>query len=178
MSSTIIYHQIGLYFPNEVTQTGEDHFAIVGQLGSSNCYEASGRRVRGWQALSYGSAPEVIRSAIQMAADCEGGSVKLRTMSVTAKPEQYITSIRNLLRKAVDHDITRGSIPFKEGRISCHFTHRVKDPNSDVEVATNTYLHEHDKLQALLRDPQFNLVRNIRQAYSFLKVSGPEVRSS
>lgn len=184
MSSEIIYHKVGLKFPKQATGHREDLYAIVVQMGSSNCYESGkgpggcGRRVRDWSALAFGTHDQVMKQVIYFASYCEGGSVTLRHRRGNVTMESFITGMRNTLKKAEGNDITLGGIPYKEGVIACVLRQFVKDPETGKETEHNIGLNETDRVLALLQDPQFSAsLDSGHPAWSALKVWGPEIRA-
>lgn len=179
MSSSIIYHQLGVVFPREATGQAEDLFAIVGQVGPSNCYEYSGRRTRSWQGDHFGTEAMVVKQAIEIASYCEGGSIKLRHMGATMTPEQYIARIRALLKKARTNNITLGAVPFKDGVISCYFEDRLADPSvCPVNALVRHEATDHQALKVLFGAPAFWESIETQYAHQYLKVRGPELRNS
>jgi hypothetical protein len=175
MSTSIIYHRIGLCFPADMTGHGEDVFAIVGQVGSSNCYESSGRRARSWSALHFGTHAQVMRDVIDWAAAFEGGMVVMRTMSDRTLPEGYISSSRAVLKKAKDHNMMHGAIPYKGQSLGCHFVTWVPDPATGKPREQSIGTHETDRVRALMADPAFWRRVEERQAFEYLSVSGPRL---
>lgn len=178
MSSTIIYHQIGVCFPKAYTGLTEDLFAIFAQAGASNCYEygrtpgGCGRRSRSWQANAFGTAAQVMRSSIQFAGSCEGGMLKLGSASRGSTPEQYIVKARNLLKAARANDITASPVPFKEGHVNGHFF-----LNAGTPEETQVYFHDQAGMQALFQNEDFWKQVESKYAFNYLKTSGPEIRS-
>jgi hypothetical protein len=120
MSSTIIYHAVGMTLPPDLTGLDEDIFLIAAQMGDSNCYEISrtggnGRRSRSWSALHWGTADHIIEDAIRTGGGFEGGMIHLDHYRGYTSPEQYIRRCRRLLAEARDR---RGpSIQFKNGYV-------------------------------------------------------------
>ncbi len=183
MSSDIIYHQLALRFGKDITGTPEDLYAIVTQIGSSNCYEMGngpgvcGRRSRHWQALALGTAGEVLQEAIRISGSCEGGSLKMRHARGDVTPEQYITSARNMLKRAANHDVTRGPVPFKEGHIRCHFCVPVDDGlGVPRKTSQSIYPSDGPALQTWLASVEFARWRSTVHPSYLLHVSGPEIR--
>ncbi len=177
MSSTIIYHQVGVCFPKKYTGQQEDLFAIFAQAGASNCFEMGngpngcGRRSRSWQANAFGTAAQVMRSSIQFAGSCEGGMLKFRSARGDVTPEQYILKARNLLKAAVANDITASPIPFKESYVNGNFVQRPGTPEE-----TKVYFHDQAGMQALFKSEDFWKQVESSYAFNYLKASGPEIR--
>ncbi len=177
MSSSIMYHQIGVCFPKAYTGLPEDLFAIFAQAGSSNCFEygrgpgGCGRASRSWQANAFGTAAQVMRSSIQFAGDCEGGGLKTRSASGYTTPEQYIVKVRNLLKAAKANDITAGPVPFKESYVNGHFFQ-----NNGTPEETQVYFHDQAAMQALFQNEDFWKQVESQYAFSYMKTSGPDIR--
>lgn len=173
MSSTIVYHQLAVRFPRAFIGLGEDLYAILAQAGSSNCYDHTGRRSRSWQAIALGTASAVMRQSIDTAGSCEGGMLKVRHARGDVKPEQFITTARNLLKRAAD--ITLGPVRFKEGYVTTWFT--VPDDASGAPgAARKVYLTEQPSVHAWLASPEFARHLDTAHPYQLVGVSGPEIR--
>lgn len=181
MSSTIIYHQLAVRFPKTFTGLDDDLYAIVAQMGSSNCFEMGsgrggcGRRSRDWQALALGTASAVMRQSIEAAGSCEGGMLKVRHANGDVRPEQFITTARNLMKRADENDITLGPIRFKEGYVSVWFM----EPDTKTLAsrdARKVYLSDQPAVREWLRSTAFAEHLQKLQPYSLLGVSGPEIR--
>lgn len=180
MSSTIIYHMLAVTIPKDYTGLEQDLFAVLAQCGCSRTYESSSgnaRRVRAWQAWAFGTHEQVIDQTITEAGTCEGGGMSVGHHNSGTTPEQYITKVRNLLKKAESLDITRGPIPFKEGQVNMHFYRTVPATEPAGEPQTEkVYLGDQADLQKLLHDPEFMQMTQRTYAYNFLKTTGPEIR--
>lgn len=181
MSSTIIYHQLGLLFPKESTGRREDLFAIVAQAGASNCYEirrdtgGNGRRSREWTVLALGSELQVMQQSIRIAGGFEGGGLKMRHMGGDIRPEQYIRTARGLLQRATN--IMRGALPYKDGFIMCHFTIPPRpDAGSNGARGQDVPLHEQAPLKAWLGSADFEQMLTAMRPSALLAVSGPSIR--
>ena len=100
MSYEIIYALEGIKFTAEEVGSHEDKYILVGQCGSSNCYEtSSGRRSRNWSILGSGGKWEVMGKAVELAAGCESGSVQPNGRRCNA--EVLIRQCRKALDNAV-----------------------------------------------------------------------------
>lgn len=177
MSSTIIYHQLGVCFPKAYTGHSEDLFAILEQSGASNSYEIGrgpngcGRRTRDWSAAAFGTAEQVLLASIRSSGHCEGGMVKMRSASGYVTPEQYITKVRNLLKAAPANDITKGPILFKDGYVYGQFVLGRDTPDQKLVP-----IHDQAAIQELFRSEKFWDQVKTAYAWQYMKVSGPELR--
>lgn len=177
MSTSIIYHQIALRFPKTFTGLAQDLFLIAAQAGSSNCYEASSmRRARSWQAMSFGTAEQIILRSIRTSSSCEGGALTVGSASVRITPEQYITKVRNLLKNADNHDITNGAVAFKDGFVTCQFVRMLPSIGAEPKKEL-IHPHDQDALSALFSDSEFMEHTQSTYAYNFTNVIGPEIRA-
>lgn len=180
-----IYHQLILKMPKATTGLDDDLFALVGQAGSSNCFECGtgarrlGRRSRGWQAFAFGRADEVILEGIRIAGDFEGRSIKMRHMNGHISPETYIRSIRRQLVQSAQHDICRGPLRFKEGHIYCHFAVPAEPADGEAPGKTvdlTPYGHN-PTLSEWLASAGHVQMRTKMHVTHYLRVSGPDVRT-
>lgn len=171
MSSEIIYHQAIERLPTQCTGLHVDLYFWMWQIGSSNCYESDhqrpggvGRRARSWKMASFGTREQVMRTAIWMAGDCEGGMLKLRSASTGIQPETLIRSVRKLLADADKTDGQKNR--FGDGGL--HFS--LRRPASG-EIAEKTY----ERVEDFFLDHPHWLSQKINYASSNARVSGPRL---
>jgi hypothetical protein len=179
MSSSIIYHSVGMLLPPALTGFSQDLFLIAAQIGESNCYEyapggGNGRRSRSWEALHFGTEHDVIADAIRLAGGFEGGTLKLdRYRGGDVRPETYISRARRILASARDHDLSRGSIRFKDGHV--YAVPEIRKPRGNGGFDRKTIGWDNrdvvrEFIAATVGDPARG------RAYNFFRVSGPELR--
>lgn len=77
-----------------------DQVIVFELAGSNNIIEANGRGARDWSTLCYGMEWEAMRRAVEVAANCEGGMLKLN--GEETKAEIYISTIRSLIADAAE----------------------------------------------------------------------------
>lgn len=109
MSHYIAYQHLAIRFPRDALRAAHDHWSFHDDFhmllelgGDNNCTTAhpdTGREVRSreWVALAYGRDYEVVREAVRLAADCEGGGMRLSGQRRTS-PECYIRRVRQAMR--------------------------------------------------------------------------------
>jgi hypothetical protein len=178
MSSSIIYHSVGLFLPPALTGFAQDLFVIAAQIGDSNCYECAprggnGRRARSWQALHFGTHDDVLSDAIRLAGGFEGGGLKLdRYGGGDVTPETYIGRARRVLAAARENDLSRGWIPFKDGHVHALPEKRTpKGEGFDREtIGWDSRDQVRDFIAATVGDPSRG------RAYNYFRVTGPELR--
>lgn len=175
MSSTIIYHAVGMTLPSTLTGLDQDTFLIAAQTGDSNCYEISrgggpGRRSRSWSALHWGTEQGVIEDAIRVAGSFEGGMMHLDHYHGYASPEQYIRRCRRLLNEARGR---RDSvIPFKGGCVYAAPQKRTPRPGSTFAMDEELFEWQDPRAREMLLGAMVAKPR----PYNLFRVSGPELR--
>ncbi len=179
MSSSIIYHSVGMFLSPSLTGFAQDLFLIAAQIGESNCFEiaprgGNGRRSRSWQALHFGTYEDVLSDAIRLAGGFEGGGLKLdRYSGGDVKPETYIGRARRVLAAARDNDLTRGWIPYKDGHV--HAVPEKRTPKGDGNFDRETIGWDaHDQVREFIASTLGDPSRG--RAYNYFRVSGPELR--
>lgn len=179
MSSSIIYHSLGLLLPPTLTGFAQELFLIAAQVGESNCYEiaprgGNGRRSRSWSALHFGTEEDVIADAIRLAGGFEGGGLKLdRYRGGDVRPETYIARARRILAAARDHDLSRGSVRFKDGYV--YAVPEIRKPKGDGGFVRETIgWDNHDVVREFIAATVGDPARG--RAYNFFHVTGPELR--
>lgn len=175
MSSTIIYHAVGMTLPSTLTGLDQDTFLIVAQMGDSNCYEISrgggpGRRSRSWSALHWGTEEGVIEDAIRLGAGFEGGSIQLDHYRGYSSPEQYIRRCRRLFTEARGR--RDSAIQFKGGCVYAVPQKRTRRPGSTWATDEETFEWHDPRVREML---SVALVEKPR-AFNLFRVSGPELR--
>jgi hypothetical protein len=96
MSYRIEYQWALFRISPQETGLPEERFIVAIEGGDSNLREPrTGRRARSWEVGMIGTSVQVLQRAVQVAAECEGGSLKLHDRDCT--PEAYIRRIRKLL---------------------------------------------------------------------------------
>lgn len=172
MSSSIVYHAVGIKLPPAMTGQAQDLFVIAAQVGDSNVYEHGGRRARSWSALHFGTHDDVLADAIALAGGFEGGGLKLdRYRGGDVPPERYIGRARRLLAAAHDNDLSSGWIPFKGGHVSVALEKRGPGGYSDRElIAWDEKERAHGFIAETLADAKRG------RAYNYFRVYGPELR--
>lgn len=103
MSSEIIYRLQAVKISKEFTGDYDDNFIMLAEIGSSNCWEVGrNRRSRDWTMLHAGQHYRSIARCCELAADCEGGMLKMGSASKWCKPEQLLRAWRKALETAID----------------------------------------------------------------------------
>ncbi len=175
MSSTIIYHAVGMTLPSTLTGLDQDTYLIAAQTGDSRSYEISrgggpGRRARSWSALHWGTEEGLIEDAIRVAGSFEGGMMHLDHYHGYASPEQYIRRCRRLLNEA------RGRrdpvIQFKGGCVSAVPQKRTPRPGSSWATDDVSLEWQDPRVREMLSGAMVEKPR----AFNLFRVSGPELR--
>ena len=174
MSSTIIYHAVGMTLPSTLTGLDQDTFLIAAQMGDSRTYEVSGsgrgRRERSWSALHWGTEEGVIEDAIRLGGNFEGGMIHLDHYRSHASPEQYIRRCRRLLNEARGR---RDSvIQFKGGCVYAVPQKRTPRPGSTWAMDEESFEWHDPRVREMLSSAQVEKPR----AFNLFRVSGPELR--
>lgn len=175
MSSTIIYHAVGMTLPSSLTGLDQDTFLIAAQVGESNCYEISrgggpGRRSRSWSALHWGTENCVIEDAIRLGGSFEGGWIHLDHYRGYASPEQYIRRCRRLLNEARGRRAS--SIQFKGECVYAVPLKRTPRPGSSWAMDDESFEWHDPRTREMLSGALAEKPR----PYNLFRVSGPELR--
>lgn len=176
MSSTIIYHVVGMRLKPELTGQDVDLFIIAAQIGESNCFEAGGRRARSWDALHWGTGEAVLADVIETAGGCEGGGLTLDRASKCVSPESYIRRGRRVLEEARTYRANEGAlggIPFGDGFINV-WPERATEVGTAARRARLDWA-DRDTVKAFIADA---LQQPRRRAYAFFGASGPRMAST
>lgn len=179
MSSTIIYHLVAAKLPKATTGYLDDFFVVLAQMGGSRDYEGAGcnsRRARDWKGLECGTYDQVMDSTIASAADCSNSSVKMKHAQGDVLPEQYITTIRNLLNKAQEIDLINGEqLEYRREVVSFEFFRNANpDPLGPLDkrfFLTNT----REAIHALFANADFMAKTQTTRPYAYLKAKGPRL---
>lgn len=174
MSSTIIYHMVGMLMPTSLTGQDQDLVLIAAQMGESNCFEMghngrNGRRARGWSALHWGTPDEVLADIIQTAGGFEGGGLKLDHARGDVTPEFYIGRGKRILKQAGTNNLGLGPVPFKDGYVYPYLLDR-----SGEKKATVDYWKDRAAVQACISRIRSEPMTH--RPYYYFDVGGPELR--
>lgn len=173
MSSTIIYHMVGMVLPTGMTGHSEELVLIAAQMGCSRTYESGGgnaRRARDWDALHFGTADEVIADVIRLAGAFEGGIIKIDHARGDVTPEFYIGRGKRIVKKAGENDLGKGPVWFKEGHISPRFIERRPDGNRGDEIPWDN----RDAVATFVARQRTEVGKH--NAHHYFRVRGPELR--
>jgi len=176
MSSTIIYHMVGMRLKPELTGQVVDLFIIAAQIGESNCYEAGGRRARSWDALHWGTAESVLADVIETAGGCEGGGLTLDRASKCVSPETYIRRGRRVLQEARTYRADEGAlggIPFGEGFVNVWPDQAIV--GGSATRRTRLDWNDRDNVKVFIADA---LQKTGLRAYAFFGAAGPRMAST
>ena len=173
MSSTIIYHMVGMLMPTSLTGHDQDLVLIAAQMGESNCFEfgrngGNGRRSRGWNALHWGTPDEVLTDIIQTAGGFEGGGLKLDSARGDVTPEFYIGRGKRVLKQAPSNDLGLGPVRFRDGYVHPYLLDRSGEKKVSVDWK--------DRAAVLACISRIRSEPMTHRPYYYLDVSGPELR--
>ena len=173
MSSSIIYHMVGMLMPTTLTGHDQDLVLIAAQVGESNCFEfgsngRDGRRSRSWSALHWGTPDEVLTDIIQTAGGFEGGGLKLDSARGNVTPEFYIGRGKRILKQAQSNNLAFGPVPFKDGHVYANLLDRTGD------MKVSLYWTDREAVCAYMARIRSEPMTH--RPYYYLDVSGPELR--
>jgi len=175
MSSTIIYHMVGMLMPTTMTGQEQDLILIAAQMGESNCFEMglggrNGRRSRGWDALHWGTSDEVLADIVRMAGAFEGGGLKLDRASGDVSPEFYIGRGKRILKQAQDNSLAHGPVAYRDGYVHPYLRDRGTNNSSDT-----VDWKDRDAVSAFITRVRSEGMTH--RSWYYFHVSGPELRA-
>jgi hypothetical protein len=177
VSSEIIYHQVAGIIPAAHLGASEDHFLVMMQVGSSNCYETkTGRRAREWSATGFGTYEQVLTGEIGIASDLEGGMVRWKSMGTRTSPESYISRVRRMLAYARNVDLSAFGYATCRGEwVTPSFFLAKTDVTQKRHTDAEEYsLQDAHQMRAFFEAYQERGLEKMRP-YSFVKVYGPRL---
>ncbi|KGH23602.1 hypothetical protein [Comamonas thiooxydans] len=102
MSTQIYYEHLIVRIPAESIEASEDQYLQLTLDGASNTYNFKDQRVRKWSIHHFGTAEQIMATAIAHSYYFAGGmsSWKCNGSSGHLKPQQWIAKVRNAIARA------------------------------------------------------------------------------
>ena len=142
MSSQIYYEHFIVRVPAACVGAAEDQFLQLTLDGASNTYNMNDQRVRKWHIQHFGSAEQIMATAIAHAYYFEDGMScwKSNGRSGYLKPQQWIGKVRHALTNAKEWDPEMTPIYFKDSAITLRAEKDVEDKTL-VGIAKALFAH-------------------------------------